>query len=441
MNEQGYRFGVGVLVVASLVIAVILILFFGAAPNLFAERYTVTIRFDAAPGVTTDTPVRKNGVQIGRVKSVELLQDQDGVDLTLELDSQFKVRAQELPQINIGSLITGDAVVEFIPATDASLISRFDGMRGSPQDGVLDDQEKAIASAYLVDREYFPGGVLAPNPLDAFSNIQGDLETALISISGAGEAIKSAGEEVAGVAQKLNSAIPDFEGAVDGQMSEFAKQATTTIDNFNQTLNAIRVVFAGENPQAQQPKISLPDLLRNADQTVIQANNLLGQFQRSTANLESTASNAINRFEQNLSSNTKELTTSAAKAVDRFEGNMSTTLVNEIEELTQPFKDNGESFARNLNGLAMKMNSLAGSIEEITERVNNGRGTLGRLSHDDQLYFSMIRTLSNIEDVTQRLRPIIEDARIFTDKVSRDPSSVIDLQGQLLGRPRGAGLK
>ena len=62
MDEQGYRFGVGVLVVASLVIAIILILFFGAAPNLFTERYLVTIRFDAAPGVTTDTPVRKNGV-------------------------------------------------------------------------------------------------------------------------------------------------------------------------------------------------------------------------------------------------------------------------------------------------------------------------------------------------------------------------------------------
>ncbi len=34
MDEQGYRFGVGVLVVASLVIAIILVMFFGAAAKL-----------------------------------------------------------------------------------------------------------------------------------------------------------------------------------------------------------------------------------------------------------------------------------------------------------------------------------------------------------------------------------------------------------------------
>ncbi|MEM8733496.1 MAG: MlaD family protein, partial [Planctomycetota bacterium] len=82
MDEQGYKFGVGVLVIASLVIAIILVLFFGAAPNLFAKRYTVTIEFESAPGVTTDTPVRKSGVQIGRVQSVELQEDGGAVDLT-----------------------------------------------------------------------------------------------------------------------------------------------------------------------------------------------------------------------------------------------------------------------------------------------------------------------------------------------------------------------
>ena len=33
MDEQRYRFGVGVLVIASIVVGVILIMFFGAAPN------------------------------------------------------------------------------------------------------------------------------------------------------------------------------------------------------------------------------------------------------------------------------------------------------------------------------------------------------------------------------------------------------------------------
>ena len=100
MDEQAYRFGVGVLVVASTVIAVILILFFGAAPNFFAEKYDVTIRFEAAPGVATDTPVRKNGVQIGRVKSLQLL-DEEGVNLTLELDKEVRIRAGEIGRAHV----------------------------------------------------------------------------------------------------------------------------------------------------------------------------------------------------------------------------------------------------------------------------------------------------------------------------------------------------
>ena len=113
MDEQGYRFGVGVLVVASLVITIILILFFGAAPNFFARRYEITINFERAPGVETDTPVRKNGVQIGRVTAVKLLDSNDndtknpGVNLTMELDSQYKIRASEVARIGTGSLITG----------------------------------------------------------------------------------------------------------------------------------------------------------------------------------------------------------------------------------------------------------------------------------------------------------------------------------------------
>ncbi len=44
----------GVLVVASEVVGVILIMFFGAAPNFLARRYKVTVNFPAAPGVAAD---------------------------------------------------------------------------------------------------------------------------------------------------------------------------------------------------------------------------------------------------------------------------------------------------------------------------------------------------------------------------------------------------
>ena len=79
MDDNGYRFGVGVLVLASAIIGVLLIAFFGAVPKLWVDRYRFTVNFPSAPNVGVDTPVRKNGVLIGRVAKVELRTQRGGV--------------------------------------------------------------------------------------------------------------------------------------------------------------------------------------------------------------------------------------------------------------------------------------------------------------------------------------------------------------------------
>ena len=161
MDEQGYKFGVGVLVIAlagdrhhSRT------LFLALRPTYSLGVTLSQIQFDSAPGVTTDTPVRRNGVQIGRVRSVQLQEgDEDGVNLTLELDSQYRVPASSLPRIGTGSIITGDAVVEFIRVADdsPSLIERFDGVGGSPVDGILDEREKSGLRCLHPRRRLFQG--------------------------------------------------------------------------------------------------------------------------------------------------------------------------------------------------------------------------------------------------------------------------------------------
>ena len=72
MDERTLRFRVGVVVVAGATILIILITLLGAWPSPFKPRYTFSSRFPRSPGVTIDTPVRKSGIQIGRVADVEL---------------------------------------------------------------------------------------------------------------------------------------------------------------------------------------------------------------------------------------------------------------------------------------------------------------------------------------------------------------------------------
>ncbi|MCR9292113.1 MAG: MlaD family protein [bacterium] len=400
MDEQGYRFGVGVLVVASMVIAIILILFFGAAPNLFTERYLVTIRFDAAPGVTTDTPVRKNGVQIGRVKSVQLL-DEDGVDLTLELDSEFKVRAGELPRIGKGSLITGDAVVEFFPPTQVSLIDRFDGTGGSPQDGLLDINESQLAAADLKNGDFLRGGRVAPDPMDALLNMQDSMSTALSGI-----------EAAAGQVQSLASDVQTLISGSDGDLKRIVEKTEGTIENFNRTLLAVEDVFRDPN-------------LKSTMETIA---NRLPQLVDEAANVMQQTDSTLQAFED------------AGRAAE--------VTINNVAAFTEPLGQQGEQVVndalrtlQNLDNLITDLRRVSSTINEVGLRVNNSQGSLSKLIDDDQLYYKLIGTLENIETLTRRLQPIVEDARVFSDKAARNPSSLIDIRGALMGRPSAAGVK
>jgi hypothetical protein len=77
----------------------------------------------------------------------------------------------------------------------------------------------------------------------------------------------------------------------------------------------------------------------------------------------------------------------------------------------------------------------------LTGTVNNSQGTVQKLLADDQLYNSFVRTLENVELLTHRMQPIVEDARIFSDKLARDPSQLIGVRGVINGRGAGLGVK
>ncbi len=400
MDDQGYRFGVGVLVVASMVIAVILILFFGAAPNFFVRRYTVTIRFQAAPGVESDTPVRKNGVQIGRVKSVQLL-DEEGVDLTLELDDKYTVRARELPQIGKGSLITGDAVVEFVPPTADSLVARFDGTGGSPRDGMLDENEMLLASTPIKDGDFFRGGRVAPDPLDALLNMQEGFGSTL-------SAIENAGNQVTALALDVRKLL----GSGDGAMQDLARKVDLTVDNFNNTLNAIEGLFDDPNLKSSLDTLAkrLPDIVNEAEAVMKQTGSTLAAFEDVGRAAEETV-----------------------KGV--------TKTIHHVNQLTEPLGRNGEKLVGDAVRTLDNLDALLTDLRRVAARFNNSQGTVAKLMDDPQLYYTIVNTLDNVETLTRKLEPIVNDVRVFSDKVARQPSSLIDLRGAIHGRPLGAGIK
>ena len=73
-------------------------------------------------------------------------------------------------------------------------------------------------------------------------------------------------------------------------------------------------------------------------------------------------------------------------------------------------------------------------------RIAKVDGTLGRIIHDDELYTDIRETVRNVNAASQRIRPILDNVRILTDKLAVDPGGELIKRG-LDRRPVGTGRK
>lgn len=383
MDERVLRFRVGVVVVASAIVTVVLVMLFGAWPTLLQPQYTLHIRFPEAPGITVDTPVRKSGVLIGRVSRVELL-DEGGVLVSTNINRNFTLRRNETCRIGTGSLL-GDAVLEFVPAGHDELLARFDIDRT----GRLDPQQEKMALEPLTDGDFISDGIVAANPLRVLVNLEENISTAFASI-------QIAGDEVAQVARSVNGALDRTEGAVP----RLLQKTETALDGLSDTMQAVRSLLGDEelSAQLQQSLREMPLFIQETRETLALARTTLDSFQqvseKANVNLEN------------------------------------------LEQFTGPLGQRADELYVEIQRSAVELRRALTNISQFSESLRDGQGTIGRLVNDDELYISITQVVANAEEVTRRLRPVVEDVRIFTDKIARDPSQ-LGVRGALDRRPSG----
>ncbi|MFN9435096.1 MAG: MlaD family protein [Planctomycetota bacterium] len=421
MDDNGYRFGVGVLVLASAIVAVLLIAFFGAIPKFWVEKYRFTVNFPSAPNVTIDTPVRKNGVLIGRVAKIDLRKQRNGgVDLLLEVDREFELMAGETPRIRTGSLISGDSIIEFVEPNSGSLLARFVGSAGSPRDGVLDEREMAIAQTPIGEREFVARGEVVPDPLEAVGD--------LVGLTNSMQKMAERLDNVLAVAQ-------DMAGGEEGSIRDAAQTFKATLDNINNTVSTINRI-GSQVERAQIPELvaealnAVPDLFREAQSTLAQLQRTLKGVEEFSIQLES-----ISKEFDGIGETVRSAMENADKAIAN------------IAEITEPISQRSDEIADNLVRSLGNIDALAADLQIFARRLNNSRGTIARLVDDPTLYGKIAETLEsirnvsgNVEGLSRRLQPILDDIRVATDKLARDPGQ-IGVRGALSGRPLGAGLK
>lgn len=383
MDDNVLRFRVGVVVVVAAIVSVVLIMLFGAWPTMLQPHYILHIQFPEAPGITINTPVRKSGVLIGRVSDVELL-DEGGVLVTARINQQYRLRRNETCRIGSGSLL-GDAVLEFVPSTKQELLARFD----VNQNGRFDAEEKQLATEVLSDGDFLSDGIVASNPLRVLVNLEGTIASAFTSI-------ETAGEEVASLARSLNGAFD----ASDGQIIRILDKTETALDGLQRTMQTVDRTLGDEELSERLLRMlnELPEFVAESRETMATARTTLDSFTRMGEKAEANLDN--------------------------------------LEQLTRPLGERGDQLVRNIETSTENLNLMLTQFVAFSEALNRGQGTLGRLVYDDEVYHRLERLVTNAEDLSRRLRPIVDDVRVFTDKIARDPSQ-LGVRGALDRRPPG----
>ena len=309
MDDDIKKFRVGMFVLMGFVILGILILVNTEGGWLgWTSQITVFAEPESAPGVKIGTPIRKNGILIGRVKDVS--SQDDHVKLTLGINKSERIYKNETCRIATESFL-GDAVVEFFPLSA--------NKRG----------------ALVGDKTTILQPEIEPNPLEIMANfgdLQPRLDETLLVIQEGTRSFQSAAVGVSQLTRSFDGFLKDEEGDFKNLVTNLtvvSRKAELALDSFNsmfENLNNIvgdpKLKAEFKNSLAELPKIFQEVRVTIADtREAVQkygtipgnVNNTLKQLDGTLSNVDDTAANIgtaaknVSGFAETLNENTPEI--------------------------------------------------------------------------------------------------------------------------------------
>lgn len=416
MDDNKLRFGVGVLVIAAIGLGVILTFLFGAFPTVLSREYELLVKFPSAEGVSTNTPVLRDGVRIGRVADITL-EEKEGVLLRLAMDQGRQITHEYIPRIGTGSVITGDAKLEFVRADAQQLLSIFT----NPEDRELIKQPFTAG-------EFIDYGQKAQDPFNALFEMQSELQTTMQAIRRAGDSIEQAGSGFAGMVQNVQGVV----NTSDQRFERVANQAVDALEEFQGAMRSVNELLSDPEMNA-----NLDDAIERLPQVLQEAQTAFDSFEKAGNQFEKVGQRAENTM-GNVDEAIAGIGDAAKSAGKTFDGAQRT--IENLEKFSEPLGARGDEIVGQLLTTMRNADSALAEIRTFSNALNNNNGSLKRLLEDEDLYWQIRRITANVEEATARIRPIVDDVRIFTDKIARDPRQ-LGVRGALTKRPNGMGVK
>jgi len=374
MNERQLQFRVGIFVLLAVVVGAVLIFQFSELKNLWRTTYPLAVHFEEIPGLHLGSPVKQNGIVIGNVEEIVLDEEAGGVLVIVNIYGDYQLRSDAQP--HVARSLFGDSKIEFSAGRSTQFIpprSRLEGLAAS-------------------------------DPLQVIERLEHTVNTTLTSF-------EATSREWQQVARNVN----DLMTTNRGNLTDVVERAAVSLDTFHKTMNNASVTFeeAGKT-------------LKVASSTLSNANALLADPQLQE-NLRKTAAEL-----PKLAEETKRTIASARASIEQVNANLDT-----IQKATLPIADQSDLIVRKLSGSLVQLESLLTELNHFSQAVNAKDGTLMKFATDPNLYRNLERSAAALTVLLENAHPVLNDVRIFADKVARHPE-VLGLSGAMRG---STGLK
>ena len=342
------------MVVATMLVVAILVLLFGKLPSVFYGNYSIFVWFPETPGVADGTPVRKDGILIGRVTDVKLLDgggaNAGGVVVKITIDGKYKVRRSEVCRLSTSLL--GDAVLQFVQGTTSS-------------------------TEFIQSGDYLEGNV-GSNPLQAFNGIEGELNLAISSVS-------TAGREIGRLAVYLNEFAVNNDEQVNRivhKTEQTIDKAAVTLDDFQKFARDFNSVLDEETRANLKTSINeMPALLKDTREaingiqsTVALADNNLRNLEGLTKPLGEHGEEMISNIDASMARLNEVLTqfTEFGKSLNSRDGTLG-RILNDPQ-----LYEHVEAAACNIEQLTKELKPIVRNVTIITDKVARHPGSVLR---------------------------------------------------------------
>lgn len=345
MNESKTYIKVGLLVGGAMAVLALLIFFISEEQNLFLKMNRYTIRFSTVEGLDVGNPVKLNGVRVGRIRDIRLPLDPEESKITIFIDINKKysnlIRAESRARIRSLGLL-GDKYIEITAGSpDSPCIS---------PEGLIPSTEPTDIARLLRRGE---------DTMDNLLAISTSLRHILDQVSSGDSALHDVANKAVGSLERLDRILSKLEqnrGTL-GRLINDEEVADAMFENIEASSHNLKKITDTLVADLTQEGTVWDHLTRNpeAGERALSMINNLSDISHSLAQI--------------------------GKHLQMEEGALLPRLLTDEQYASKVLND---------------LQSTARSLRSISEKLDKGQGTAGRLINDPTVYEGIENVLYGI---------------------------------------------